>query len=211
MVLSGSVLFGTAAFGGSSGNGTVFAVNTDGTSFADLHVFTAGSGYYPNVTNSDGANPNAGLTLSGNTLYGTASDGGDSGNGIVFAINADGTGFTNPYIFTPTSGPSSSSGLESDPNQHSAPEWTVPLTPPWHEPTPILPRASGAVASYCIRTGKEGTNWAGPLPQSLLEHTSFRRGRPMPPGSLCNPPRTLFHPSGPTFLRGRSSSMGRTP
>ena len=59
--------------GGSSGNGTVFAVNTDGTGFTNLHSFTAAStnGLIPS-TNSDGANPEAGLILSGNTLYGTA-------------------------------------------------------------------------------------------------------------------------------------------
>ena len=50
-------------------------------------------------TNSDGANPYAGLILSGNTLYGTASDGGSSGNGTVFAVNTDGTGFTNLHSF----------------------------------------------------------------------------------------------------------------
>ena len=51
-------------------------------------------------TNSDGAYPHAGLILSGNTLYGTAYGGGSSGNGTVFAVNTDGTGFTNLYSFT---------------------------------------------------------------------------------------------------------------
>ena len=69
MILSGNTLYGTATDGGSSGNGTVFAVNTDGTGFTNLHSFTALDLYY---TNSDGANPYAGLILSGNTLYGTA-------------------------------------------------------------------------------------------------------------------------------------------
>ena len=81
--------------GGSSGNGTVFAVNTDGTGFTTLHSFTGGS---------DGADPNAGLILSGNTLYGTASHGGSSGNGTVFAVNTDGTGFTNLHSFTAGTG-----------------------------------------------------------------------------------------------------------
>ena len=49
---------------------------------------------------SDGANPRAGLILSGNTLYGTAVGGGSSGNGTVFAVNTDGTGFTNLHSFT---------------------------------------------------------------------------------------------------------------
>ena len=67
------------------------AVNTDGTGFTILHSFTGGS---------DGADPFAGLILSGNTLYGTARFGGSSGNGTVFAVNTDGTGFTTLYSFS---------------------------------------------------------------------------------------------------------------
>jgi uncharacterized repeat protein (TIGR03803 family) len=64
LILSGSTLYGTAAGGGTNGNGTVFAVNTDGTGFKNLYSFTADP--YP-YTNSDGANPRAELILSGNT------------------------------------------------------------------------------------------------------------------------------------------------
>ncbi len=107
LVLSGNTLYGTASDGGSSGNGTVFAINTDGTGFTVLHTFTA----LNNSTNSDGADPHAGLILSGNTLYGTALGGGRSGNGTVFAINTDGTDFTNLYSFSARSG---SYGTNSD-------------------------------------------------------------------------------------------------
>jgi uncharacterized repeat protein (TIGR03803 family) len=108
LILSGNTLYGTANQGGISGSGTVFAFNTDGTGFTTLHSFAAlafnSSGNY---TNSDGSGPSAGLILSGNTLYGTANGGGSSGNGTVFAVNTDGSGFTNLYNFTPASGPSS--------------------------------------------------------------------------------------------------------
>src|SRR6266568_8427733 len=67
LVLSGNTLYGTASAGGSSGFGTVFAVNTNGTGFTNLHSFAATS-----ATNSDGHNPRAGLILSGNILYGAA-------------------------------------------------------------------------------------------------------------------------------------------
>jgi len=97
LLLSGNTLYGTAHNGGSSGEGTVFAVGLDGAGFTVLHSFTAISGSH--ATNSDGANPRAGLTLSGNTLYGTASGGGSSGNGTVFAVNTDGTGFTALHSF----------------------------------------------------------------------------------------------------------------
>jgi uncharacterized repeat protein (TIGR03803 family) len=107
LILSGNALYGTAYGGGSSGNGTVFAVNTDGTGFTTLHSFTApvlvndtNSLIYGFSTNADGANPIAGLILSGNTLYGTAYWGGSSGNGTVFAVNTDGTGFTTLHSFT---------------------------------------------------------------------------------------------------------------
>jgi uncharacterized repeat protein (TIGR03803 family) len=97
LVLSGNTLYGTASAGGTSENGTVFAVNTDGTGFTTLHSFTAWSRPY---FNSDGIQPVAGLILSGNTLYGTAVVGGSSGDGTVFAVNTDGTCFTNLYSFT---------------------------------------------------------------------------------------------------------------
>jgi len=79
----------------------VFAVNTDGTRFTNLHSFTepsgpSGSGAY---TNSDGADPSGGLILSGNTLYGTAHSGGSLGHGTVFAVNTDGTGFKTLHSF----------------------------------------------------------------------------------------------------------------
>src|SRR5882724_9204174 len=91
LILSSNTLYGTASGGGSSGNGTVFAVNTDGSGFTNLHGFTGGN---------DGSAPYAGLTLSSNTLYGTTAFGGSSGNGTVFAVNTDGSGFTNLHGFT---------------------------------------------------------------------------------------------------------------
>jgi len=105
LILSGNSLYGTARQGASFGRGTVFKVNTDGTSFTNLHSFTAGNFISSSVyTNSDGANPYAGLILSGNTLYGTARQGGSSGNGTVFKVNTDGTGFTTLHSFIGGSG-----------------------------------------------------------------------------------------------------------
>jgi uncharacterized repeat protein (TIGR03803 family) len=80
LILFGNTLFGTAASGGSLGNGTVFALNTDGTGFTNLHSFT----------DSDGALPYAGLFLTNNTLYGTAVRGGGSGGGTVLRGNKPG-------------------------------------------------------------------------------------------------------------------------
>jgi len=76
LVLSGNTLYGTAPRGGSSGDGTVFALNTDGTGFTTLYSFTGGS---------DGGYPTAGLVFLDNTLYGAANSGG--GSGTVFSLS----------------------------------------------------------------------------------------------------------------------------
>ena len=110
LVLSSNILYGTASSGGTNGNGTVFAVNTKGTGFTNLHGFTTISVAYP-YTNSDGAIPHGGLVLSGNTLYGTAYEGGSSGNGTVFAINTNGTGFITLHSLTNSDGADPYSGL----------------------------------------------------------------------------------------------------
>ncbi len=91
LVISGGTLYGTTAAGGSSGDGVVFAVGTNGTPFTNLYSFTGGN---------DGAGPRGGLTLLGNTLYGTTSGGGASSNGTLFAINTDGSHFKTLYTFT---------------------------------------------------------------------------------------------------------------
>ena len=117
LVLSGNTLYGTTedgSFAGNGGNGTVFRVNTDGTGFTNLHIFAAGktnllSGVY---TNAEGIKPFAGLLLSGNTLYGTTQFGGSPGNGTVFAVNTDGTGFTVLHSFTASN--TNSSGLSTN-------------------------------------------------------------------------------------------------
>jgi uncharacterized repeat protein (TIGR03803 family) len=77
--------------------------------FTTLHSFTPVVQIY--YTNSDGANPIAGLTLSGKTLYGTAYAGGSSGGGTVFAVATDGTGYRNLHGFNYSDGANPSSGL----------------------------------------------------------------------------------------------------
>ena len=78
LTLSGSTLYGVTTYGGSStiNDGTVFQINTNGTGYTILRIFT-GNG-------DDGALPQNSLTLSGYTLYGTTERGGGWGN--VFAL-----------------------------------------------------------------------------------------------------------------------------
>jgi hypothetical protein len=69
--------------------------------FKVLHSFSGGS---------DGANPQAGLILSSNTLYGTSMgpySGGGYAKATVFKVKTDGTGFTTLHTFSATSGSSS--------------------------------------------------------------------------------------------------------
>src|SRR5665213_1686951 len=116
VIISGNTLFGTTPGYGIEGNGTVFSVNIDSVGFTNVYSFTAltnANGTYSdgfNQTNSDGALPEAGLILSGNTLYGTASQGGSNDSGTVFRVNTDGSDFTCLHNFTWTATNSSGYG-----------------------------------------------------------------------------------------------------
>jgi len=97
LILLGDTLYGTTRLGGTSygannnsGDGTVFAINTNGSGFTTLYSFSGG----------DGQQPWAGLTAGGDTLYGTTQVGGGQGYGTVFAINPNGSGFTTLHDFS---------------------------------------------------------------------------------------------------------------
>lgn len=82
-------LYGTTAYGGAYGYGTVFALNAAGTEKV-LQSFTGGA---------DGGMPNGGLMRDkeGN-LYGTTFTGGSTGLGTVFKVTAGGV-FSTIYTF----------------------------------------------------------------------------------------------------------------
>jgi uncharacterized repeat protein (TIGR03803 family) len=88
-------LYGTTLNGGAAGlgQGTVFKLKTDGTSFALVHAFMGGA--------SDGANPFYSATQgSGGVLYGTTFNGGTGSEGTVFQVKTDGSGFALLHSFT---------------------------------------------------------------------------------------------------------------
>src|SRR5947209_2906318 len=68
----------------------LFAARLPAQDFTVLYNFTRGS---------DGADPNAGLSLANNTLYGTTAYGGSSDQGTIFLVNTDGTGFKTLHTF----------------------------------------------------------------------------------------------------------------
>ena len=113
LLLSGSTLYGVASYGGLSGSGTVFALNTDGTGFKVLYNFTGFSDVTngPTATNADGAIPNSCVIFSGSRLYGVAGLGGDSDRGTVYGLGMDGTDFSALYSFT---APSPNAATNSD-------------------------------------------------------------------------------------------------
>ena len=98
LVLAGERLYGTTLGGGSVGWGTIFSINTNGSTFTNLHNFPA----LLNSTNSDGVLPYGGLVVSGNRLYGTAAEGGNSGSGTIFAMQTNGSNFTVLHHFAPS-------------------------------------------------------------------------------------------------------------
>jgi uncharacterized repeat protein (TIGR03803 family) len=102
LLLAGGTLYGATPGGGSNNYGTIFKVNTNGTGFTNLYSFTPKSFGTSPATNDDGAFPNSSLILSGNTLFGTATEGGYFGNGTVFKINTDGSGFAVLHHFSAT-------------------------------------------------------------------------------------------------------------
>jgi len=102
LLLSDSTLYGATPDGGADGYGTIFKVNTNGTSFTNIYSFTAKSFGTSPSTNNDGAFPNSDLILSGSTLFGTATEGGYFGNGTVFKINTDGSDFAVLHHFSAT-------------------------------------------------------------------------------------------------------------
>ncbi|PWU17419.1 MAG: hypothetical protein C5B50_11385 [Verrucomicrobia bacterium] len=95
------ILYGATWYGGSSGGGTVFRVDTHGSGYAILMSFQPGMNAYGIPVNQDPV----GLTTSnGITLYGTTVNGGASNAGTVFSISTNGSSYTILHSFSGTNG-----------------------------------------------------------------------------------------------------------
>ncbi len=84
LIIDGSTLYGMTNGGGADDCGTVFKVQTDGSGYTLLHEF-GGS--------SDGHSPYGSLLLSGSTLYGMTTYGGQYTYGTIFKIETNGSGY----------------------------------------------------------------------------------------------------------------------
>ncbi len=84
LTASGGTLYGTTRDGSISNIvGTVFSINADGSGYAVLGNFTGNQSF---AVNTIGMHPIKDLLVFGNIIYGTASMGGPSGVGTVFAL-----------------------------------------------------------------------------------------------------------------------------
>ncbi|SPE62356.1 conserved exported hypothetical protein [Verrucomicrobia bacterium] len=87
LVFDQGMLYGVSAFGGSSDDGTLFKVSTNGTGYTVLKTFTYSSDY------TDGSMPEASLIAADGVLFGTTLMGGSNSYGTVFRISTNGTGY----------------------------------------------------------------------------------------------------------------------
>ena len=108
LILSGNTLYGTTQWGGTgytggafTGGGTVFSVPISGGATTVLTSFNGANGQWPC----------AGLTLVGNTLYGTTSEGGANNYGTIFSIPISGGTPTVLTSFNLTDGAGPEAGL----------------------------------------------------------------------------------------------------
>ena len=100
LTYDGTYLYGLAQNYGTHNKGTIFKIMPDGTGYVDIFNFTGVvSGY----------SPNGSLIYDGTFLYGMTYSGGindsvSGGDGVIFKIMPDGTGYSKLYDFSYTSG-----------------------------------------------------------------------------------------------------------
>jgi|GEM_PF-756544 len=98
LTLNGGVFYGTATSGGTSTFGVIFSFDPSSSTYTDLVNFTGNAGAFP------GSAPAATLTLNGGIFYGTAQNGGASGNGVIFSFDPSSSAYTDLINFTGNAG-----------------------------------------------------------------------------------------------------------
>lgn len=92
LIFDGTFLYGMTVQGGTNNQGVIFKIKPDGTGYAKLLDF---------MGTTNGGWPYGSLISAGSFLYGMTHFGGTSGNGVVFKIKSDGTGFVKLFDFDP--------------------------------------------------------------------------------------------------------------
>lgn len=87
LVSDGTFLYGMTQQGGTNNAGVTFKIQLNGGAYSKLHDFS-----YTDTSN--GAYPDGSLISDGTFLYGMAQAGGATGEGIIFKIKPDGTGYS---------------------------------------------------------------------------------------------------------------------
>ncbi len=106
LTTDGTYLYGMTNKGGTSSQGSIFKIYTDGTGFVNLFDFKG--------INGTGIWPRGALFIAGTSLYGMTNKGGAYGNGTIFKIETDGTGYTTLLDFNGTNGSYPTGALISD-------------------------------------------------------------------------------------------------
>jgi len=84
------VLYGVTRYGGTSDDGVIYRMKPDGSDHQVLYNF---------LDNDQGRNPQAGLVMFSNLLYGLTQYGGTNNDGVIFSIAPDGADYTARYMF----------------------------------------------------------------------------------------------------------------
>jgi len=101
VTVQGNKLFGTAYEGGANGYGYIFSINKDGSGFKDLWDCNDTGSI---VGNSNGEYPYGDITVIKNKLYGFTYEGGAHGDGEIFRIDTNGSGYKDLYDFNNATG-----------------------------------------------------------------------------------------------------------
>ena len=90
LALQGDYLYGMTSSGGVHDGGVVFRIRTTGADFEVLHDFGDAG---------DGSTPHGSLTVYGSSVIGVTQHGGTNGNGVIFQMGLDGSGYSVLYSF----------------------------------------------------------------------------------------------------------------
>jgi len=105
LIYDGTFLYGMTYKGGVYDKGVIFKLMPDGTNYSKLLDFNGANGQFPWYTS---------LLKKGSFLYGMTWSGGANGQGVLFKIKTDGTGYSNLYDFTVGEGRNPMGSLISD-------------------------------------------------------------------------------------------------